>query len=79
MKSEQNILDDILHQNSQLLNFDHYFNDTTSKKENVREDKEWTALSKESQKSENKTHGKDQKKVFIVGDSMIKNITGMGI
>ena len=24
-------------------------------------------------------HGKDQKKVFIVGDSMIKNITGTGI
>ena len=23
--------------------------------------------------------GKDQKKVFIVGDSMIKNITGTGI
>ena len=24
-------------------------------------------------------HGKGQKKVFIIGDSMIKNITGMGI
>ena len=24
-------------------------------------------------------HGKDQKKVFIVGDPMIKNITGTGI
>ena len=24
-------------------------------------------------------HGKDQKKVFIVGDSMIKNIIGTGI
>ena len=24
-------------------------------------------------------HGKDQKKVFIIGDSMIKNITGTGI
>ena len=30
-------------------------------------------------KSENKMHGKDQKKVFIIGDSMIKNITGTGI
>ena len=95
MKSKQNILDEILHQNSQLLKFDHYFNDTTNKKENIREDKEChnklncqqkkqllkerTVLSKESQKSENKMHGKDQKKVFIVGDSMIKNITGTGI
>ena len=34
--------------------------------------KERTVLSKESEKSENKMHGKDQKKVFIVGDSMIK-------
>ena len=41
--------------------------------------KERTVLSKESQKSENKMHGKDQKKVLIVGDSMIKNITGTGI
>ena len=40
MKSKQNILDEILHQNSQLLKFDHYFNDTTNKKENIREDKE---------------------------------------
>ena len=32
MKSKQNILDEILHQNSQLLKFDHYFNDTTNKK-----------------------------------------------
>ena len=38
-----------------------------------------TVLSKESEKSENKMHGKDQKKVFIIGDSMIKNITGTGI
>ena len=41
--------------------------------------KERTVLSKESQKSENKMHGKDQKKVFIVGDSMINNITGTEI
>ena len=40
MKSKQNILDEILHQNSQLLKFDHYFNNTTNKKENIREDKE---------------------------------------
>ena len=40
MKSKQNILDEILHQNSQLLKFDHYFNDTTNEKENIREDKE---------------------------------------
>ena len=95
MKSKQNILDEILHQNSQLLKFDHYFNDTTNKKENIREDKkchnklnhqqkkqllkERTVLSKESQKSENKMHVKDQKKVFIVGNSMIKNITSTGI
>ena len=95
MKSKQNILDEILHQNSQLLKFDRYFNDTTNKKENIREGKEYhsklnhqqkkqllkerTVLSKESQKSENKMHGKDQKKVFIVGDSTIKNITGTGI
>ena len=80
IKSKQNILDEILHQNSQLLKFDHYFNDTTNKKENIREDKERhnklhhqqkkkllkerTVLSKESQKSENKMHGKDQKKSF---------------
>ena len=32
MKSKQNILDEILHQNSQLLKIDHYFNDTTNKK-----------------------------------------------
>ena len=32
MKSKRNILDEILHQNSQLLKFDHYFNDTTNKK-----------------------------------------------
>ena len=80
IKSKQNILDEILHQNSQLLKFDHYFNDTTNKKENIREDKERhnklnhqqkkklfkerTVLSKESQKSENKMHGKDQKKKF---------------
>ena len=95
MESKQNILDEILHQNSQLLKFDRYFNDTTNKKENIREGKEYhsklnhqqkkqllkerTVLSKESQKSENKMHGKDQKKVFIVGDSTIKNITGTGI
>ena len=36
-------------------------------------------ISKESEKSENKMHGKDQKKVFIIGDSMIKNTTGTGI
>ena len=92
MKSKQNILDEILHQNIQLLKFDHYFNNTTNKKENKREDKEChsklkhhqkkqllkerTVLSKESQKSENKMHGKDHKNVFIVGDSMLKNITG---
>ena len=35
MKSKQNILDEILHQNSQLLKFDHYFNNTTNKKENI--------------------------------------------
>ena len=40
MKSKQNILDQILHQNSQLLKFDHYFNNTTNKKENKWEDKE---------------------------------------
>ena len=95
MKSKQNILDEILHQNSQLLKFDHYFNNTTNKKENIREDKEChnklnhqqknqlskekTVLSNESEKSENKMHGNDQKKVFIIGDSMIKNITGTGI
>ena len=95
MKSKQNILDEILHQNSQLLKFDHYFNNTTNKKENIREDKEChnklnhqqknqlskekTVLSNKSEKSENKMHRKDQKKVFIIGDSMIKNITGMGI
>ena len=40
MKSKQNILDEILHQNSQLLKLDYYFNNTTNKKENKREDKE---------------------------------------
>ena len=40
MKSKQNILDQILHQNSQLLKFDHYFNNTRNKKENIREVKE---------------------------------------
>ena len=40
MKSKQNILDEILHQNSQLLKFDRYFNDTRNKKEIIREDKE---------------------------------------
>ena len=40
MKSKQNILDEILYQNSHLLKFDHYFNNTTNKKENIREDKE---------------------------------------
>ena len=97
MKSKQNILDEMLHQNSQLLKFDRYFNDTRNKKEIIREDKEChnklnhqqkkkkqllkerNILSKESEKSENKMHGKDQKTVFIVGDSMIKNITGTGI
>ena len=34
---------------------------------------------KESEKSENKIHGKDQKKVFLIGDCMIKNIAGTGI
>ena len=41
MKSKQNILNEILHQNSQLLKFDHYFNDTTNIKENISEDKEY--------------------------------------
>ena len=84
MKPKQNILDEILHQNSQLVKFDHYFDDTTNKKENIREDKkchnklnhqlknqlskEKTVLSKESEKNENKMHGKDQKKVFIIGE-----------
>ena len=36
-------------------------------------------MSEKLEKSENKIHGKDQKKVSIVGDSMIKNITGTGI
>ena len=88
-------MDEILHQNSQLLQFDHYFNETTNKKENTRENKEChkksnhqqknqllkerTILSKELEKCQNKMLGKDQEKVFIVGDSMIKNITGMGI
>ena len=40
--------------------------------------KKRTFLSKESKKSGNKVQGKDQKKVFIVGDPMIKNITGTG-
>ena len=31
MKSKQSILDEILHQNSQLLKFDHYFNDKTDR------------------------------------------------
>ena len=77
------------------LKFDHYFNNTTNKKENIREDKEChnklnhqkknqlskekTVLSNESEKSENKMHGNDLKKVFIIGDSMVKNITGTGI
>ena len=88
MKSKQNLLDEILHQNSQLLKFDHYFNITTNKKENIRDvkecynklnhqqknlfSKEKTDLSKEPAKNENKMHGKDQKKVFIIGNSMIK-------
>ena len=95
MKSKQNILDEMVHQNSQLLKFDHYFNNTTKKKENISEDKEChnklnhqqkkqlskekTVLSKESEKSENKIHGKDQKNVFLIGDCMIKNIAGTGI
>ena len=95
MKSKLFILDEILHQNSQFLKFDHYVNNTTNKRENIRQDKEChkklnhqqkktvikrkTVLSKESEKSENKMHGKDQKKVFIIGDSMIKNITDTGI
>ena len=72
MKPKQNILDEILHQKSQLLKFDLYFNKTTNKKENVRENKEFqnklnyqqknllskekTILSKESEKNENKMH-----------------------
>ena len=31
MKSKQSILDEILHQNSQLLKFDHHFNDATDR------------------------------------------------
>ena len=81
MKSKKNILDEILHQNSQLLKFDHYFNNTTNKKENIREDKECHNKLNHQQKKQllKERHGKDQKKVFIVGDSMIKNITGTGI
>ena len=41
--------------------------------------KKKTVLSKESEKSENKTHGKDQKKIFTIGDSMLKNIPGTRI
>ena len=83
MKSKQNILDEILHQNSQLLKCDHYFNNTANKKENIREDKECqnklnhqqknllskekTVLSKESEESENNMHGKDQKKFTSLG------------
>ena len=88
MKSKQNLFDEILHQNSQLLKFDHYFNITTNKKENIRDvkecynklnhqqknlfSKEKIVLLKEPAKNENKMHGKDQKKVFIIGNSMIK-------
>ena len=96
MKTKQNILNEILHQNSQLLKFDHYFNNTTNKKEKLREGKECnnklnhqqknqsskekTVLSKEKrEKRENKMHGKYQKNFFIIGDSMIKNITGTRI
>ena len=37
MKSKQNIFDEMLHQDSRVLKFDHYFNNTTNKKENIRE------------------------------------------
>ena len=40
MKSKQNILHEILHQNGQLSKFDHYFNEPTNRKENIREDKD---------------------------------------
>ena len=40
MNSKQNILDEILHKNCQLSNFDHYFNNTTNKKENIEHEKE---------------------------------------
>ena len=40
MKSKQNILHEIFHQNGKFLKFDHYFNELTNKKENIREDKD---------------------------------------
>ena len=52
MKSKQNILDEILHQNSQLLKFDRYFNDTTNKKENIREGKEYHSKLNHQQKKQ---------------------------
>ena len=64
MKSKQNILDEILHQNNQLLKFDHYFNDTTNKKENIREDKE----------CHNKINYQQKKTVIKRNDCFIKRI-----
>ena len=52
MKSKQNILDEILHQNRQLLKFDHLLNDTTNKKENIREGKEYHSKLNHQQKKQ---------------------------
>ena len=122
IKSKQRIIDEILHQNSQLLKLNKYFNKITGEKENLitdekennitggkenkkqdkenytmtkrKEDKEFiqkpeslnqsqkpNVLPKPLKKSTDVAHihEKDQKKIFIVGDSMIKNITGTGI
>ena len=64
MKSKQNILNEILHQNSQLLKFDHYFNDTTNRKENISEDKEY----------HNKLNHQQNKAVIKRKDCFIKRI-----
>ena len=79
MKSKQNILDEILHQNSRLLKFNHYFNNTTNKK-NIRGDKkcqnklnhqqknllskEETLLSKETEKKRKQNASKRSEKTF---------------
>ena len=69
---------DIIRANMMALN-SFLMNEIIDLRQEITSLKERTVLSKESQKSENKMHGKDQKKVFMVGDSMIKNITGTGI
>ena len=104
IKNKQKTVEIILHQNNELLKFNHYFDQNRMEKKDggctIKEHKEKendserygnqqvTGTNKTPRKNNNnlatennirQLPTKNKKKIFIVGDTTIKNITGMGI